>query len=74
MTMLAVCAIVESYGRHGGDYYGHVGNNEQKFVRDTGDYQVSSYGRNESDLCKMWMNTKLFTTCTNCKVSQFSNM
>jgi len=53
MTMLAVCAIVESYGRHGGDYYGHVGNYEQKFVRDTGDYQVSSCSRNECDLFKM---------------------
>jgi len=53
MTMLAVCAIVESYGRHGGDYYGHAGNNELKFVRDMGDYQVSSYSRKERDLCKM---------------------
>jgi len=53
MTMLAVCAIVESYSRYSGDYYGHVGNNEQKFAKDAGDYQVSSYSRNERDLCKM---------------------
>jgi hypothetical protein len=47
MTMLAVCAIVESYIKHGGDNYGLVGNNEQKYVRDTDDYQVSAYSRNK---------------------------
>ena len=49
MTMLAVCAIVESYGIYVGDYNGHVGNNVQKLARDTGDYQVSSFSRNESN-------------------------